>query len=129
MSWKDQLRSDSLPWLLESENPGVRYLALRDVIELPAEDRELKSARKSAHKEGPIAVVLSNMEKEDIGSSRVPVITRNTVQPPGPSFCWRSLAHQSTKINASSKPVKFYWIIWRRRSIHYGFLPARLLER
>ena len=45
-------------------NPGVRYLALRDVLELPVEDRELKSARKSAHKEGPIAEVLSNMEKE-----------------------------------------------------------------
>jgi hypothetical protein len=64
MSWKDQLRSDSLPWLLESENPGVRYLALRDLLDLPVEDRELKSARKSAHKEGPIAIVLSKMEKE-----------------------------------------------------------------
>ena len=52
MSWKNQLRSNSLPWLLEFEDPGVRYLALRDVLELPAEDRELKSARKSAHKEG-----------------------------------------------------------------------------
>ncbi len=29
MSWKNQLRSDSLPWLLEFENPGIRYLALR----------------------------------------------------------------------------------------------------
>jgi hypothetical protein len=64
MSWKDQLRSDSLPWLLESEDPGVRYLALCDLLDLPAEDRELKSARKSAHKEGPIAEVLSNMEQE-----------------------------------------------------------------
>jgi hypothetical protein len=64
MSWKDQLRSDSLPWLLESENPGVRYLALRNVLDVPAEDRELKSARKSAHKDGPIAAVLSKMEKE-----------------------------------------------------------------
>jgi len=64
VSWKEQLRSDSLPWLLESKNPGVRYLALRDLLELPAEDRELKSAGKSAHNEGPIAVVLSKMEKE-----------------------------------------------------------------
>ena len=64
MTWKDQLRSDSLQWLLEFENPGMRYLALRDLLELPAEDRELKSARKSAHKEGPIAAVLSKMEKE-----------------------------------------------------------------
>ena len=64
MSWKNQLRSDPLPWLLESENPGVRYLALRDLLDLPPDDSKLKSARKFAYKEGPIAAILSNMEKE-----------------------------------------------------------------
>jgi len=64
MSWKNQLRSDSLPWLLESENPGVRYLAFRDLLDLSPDDKKLISARKSAHKEGAIAVVLSNMERE-----------------------------------------------------------------
>ncbi len=64
MSWKNQLRKDSLPWLLESENPGVRYLALRNLLDLPSNDRELKSARKAAHKEGPITTVLSKMNKE-----------------------------------------------------------------
>jgi hypothetical protein len=63
MSWKDQLISDSVPWLLEADNPGVRYLALRDVVGLPAEDAELKSARRKAHKEGPIAEVLSHIEQ------------------------------------------------------------------
>ena len=57
MSWKDQLRSDPLPWLLEAENPGVRYLALCDLLDLPAEDRELKSARKSTHKDGGFRMV------------------------------------------------------------------------
>lgn len=64
MSWKNQLRSDSLPWLLESENSCIRYLALRDLFDLSPDDKKLKSARRSAHKEGPIAVVLSTMEKE-----------------------------------------------------------------
>src|SRR5512141_953706 len=64
MSWKSQLHKDSLAWLLESENPGVRYLALRDLLNLPPGDRELKSARKAAHKDGPIATVLSKMNKE-----------------------------------------------------------------
>lgn len=64
MSWKNQLRKDSLPWLLESDNPGVRYLALRDLLDLPPDDKKLRSARKRAHKEGSIAVILSNMEKE-----------------------------------------------------------------
>ena len=64
MSWKNQLRSDSLPWLLESDNPGVRYLAMRDLLDITPDDKKLKSARKLAHKEGPIAHVLSKMNEE-----------------------------------------------------------------
>jgi hypothetical protein len=64
MSWKNQLHKDSLPWLLESDNPGVRYLALRDLLDLSIDDKKLKFARRAAHKEGPIAEVLSKMEKE-----------------------------------------------------------------
>ncbi|HSG42904.1 MAG TPA: hypothetical protein VLA72_07105 [Anaerolineales bacterium] len=64
MSWKKQLRSDSLPWLLESENPSVRYLAMRDLFDLSPDDKKLKSTRKLAHKEGPIAHVLSKMNEE-----------------------------------------------------------------
>jgi hypothetical protein len=64
MSWKNQLRNDSVAWLLEPENPGVHYLALRDLLDLPSDDRELKSARKVAHKQGPIAEVLLHMDEE-----------------------------------------------------------------
>jgi hypothetical protein len=64
MSWKNQLRSDSLPWLLDSASPGVRYLALRDLSDLSPDDKKLKAARKLAHKEGPIAHVLSKMNEE-----------------------------------------------------------------
>ncbi len=63
MSWQIQLRGDTVSWLLEPDSPGVRYLALRDLMELPAEDAKLKSARKLAHREGPIAEVLSHMEE------------------------------------------------------------------
>jgi len=64
MSWKNQLRHDSLPWLLEPGHPGVRYLALRDLLDLSSGDHKLKSARKTAHQEGPIAEVLSHMNEE-----------------------------------------------------------------
>ncbi|MBM4426314.1 MAG: nitrogen fixation protein NifH [Chloroflexi bacterium] len=64
MSWQSQLRGDSVSWLLEAEDPGVRYLALRDLVGLSDDDAELKSARKRAHKEGPVANVLSRMKEE-----------------------------------------------------------------
>lgn len=61
MSWQDQLKGDSLSWLLEPDLPGVRYLALRDLVGLSPTDPELQAARKAAHQQGPIAAVLAQM--------------------------------------------------------------------
>jgi hypothetical protein len=63
MPWQDQLNGDSLAWLLEPDSPGVRYLALRDVVELPADDARLRAARKAAHQQGPIAAILAEMDE------------------------------------------------------------------
>jgi len=63
MSWQKHLNGDPLPWLLESDSPGVRYLALRDLLDRPQADRELSAARKAAHRQGPIAMILKGMEE------------------------------------------------------------------
>lgn len=63
MSWQDQLKGDSLAWLLEPETPGVRYLALRDLLDIPPGDPELRAARQLAHQTGPIATVLARMKE------------------------------------------------------------------
>ena len=44
MSWQDQINGDSLNWLLEPDTPGVRYLALRDLVDRPADDPEVRAA-------------------------------------------------------------------------------------
>jgi hypothetical protein len=49
-------------WLLDVETPGVRYLALRDLFGLPADDPELRRARQAAHTQGPIAAILEAMQ-------------------------------------------------------------------
>jgi hypothetical protein len=60
---KAERSTDSvLDWLLEPDDIGVRYLALRDLIK--ADIAELADARKAAHDKGPIADVLSRMDKE-----------------------------------------------------------------
>jgi len=51
-------------WLLESGDPGVRYLALRDLVRLPVGDSELLAARKAAHTSGPISVILHAMHPD-----------------------------------------------------------------
>lgn len=62
MSWQTPLKGDSVAWLLEKDDPGVRYLALRDLLESSTADRELRAARRAAHQQGPIAAVLAEME-------------------------------------------------------------------
>jgi hypothetical protein len=51
-----------LPWLLEPDEPGTRYLALRDVVGATEAGRELRAARRAAHRAGPIAAVLDALD-------------------------------------------------------------------
>jgi hypothetical protein len=63
MALQDHLRGDSLRWLLEADTPGVRYLALRDLLDCAPDDWELRDARLAAHKDGPIADILARMDE------------------------------------------------------------------
>ncbi len=60
--WKKQLKADPTDWLLEEDDPGVRYLTLQDIVD--AEEKEITTARRKAHHEGPIAEILDNMNTE-----------------------------------------------------------------
>jgi hypothetical protein len=60
----DGIHEETLTWLLEPENPGVRYLALQDLLDCLPDDPRLVKAKKLAHTEGPIATVIDNMETE-----------------------------------------------------------------
>ncbi|MBN2084183.1 MAG: hypothetical protein JW748_03095 [Anaerolineales bacterium] len=56
-------------WLLEKEDPGVRYLALRDIYL----DREAaRKEQKKAHADGPIGAVLAKMKPEGYWSEPGP---------------------------------------------------------
>ncbi len=43
--WKTQLKGDLTGWLLEEDNPSVRYFTLRDLVGRPGNDPEVKAAR------------------------------------------------------------------------------------
>src|SRR5690349_9178907 len=62
MSWLHQLKGDPLAWLLAPDGPGVRYLALRDLVDMPGDDPELRAAALVAHTQGPIATILDHMD-------------------------------------------------------------------
>jgi hypothetical protein len=56
--------TDPIPWLLEPQDPGVRYLALRDLLKLSSDDPELQTAQRAAHTHGPIAAILDAMHPQ-----------------------------------------------------------------
>jgi len=72
MDWKSQLNGDPMPWLLEPADPGPRYLALRDLVGLPANDPELVAAQEAAHTQGPIATILDHMHPKGYWSKPGP---------------------------------------------------------
>jgi hypothetical protein len=72
MSWQDQLNGDSLMWLLETDSPGVRYLAMRDLLDCSADDAELRGAQFDAHAQGPIEAILAEMNDTGYWSSPGP---------------------------------------------------------
>ena len=57
--WRTRLRADPLPWLLDASNPAVRHLALRDLLDRPADDPEVVDARNAATRTDPIASILA----------------------------------------------------------------------
>ncbi len=54
---------NTINWLLAEDSPGVRYLALRDLLHTPPDDPELIAAQKAAHLQGPIATILDEMDE------------------------------------------------------------------
>ena len=56
----------ALDWLLEEDgaNPGVRYFALTDLLDLPADAPEVLAARRAVMEQGPVPVILAAQDPE-----------------------------------------------------------------
>lgn len=59
MIWRAQLNDDPLPWLLEPDNPPVRYLTLRDLLNRPLDAPELIEAKTAVMDYEPIQASLA----------------------------------------------------------------------
>ncbi len=50
--WKAMHKADPINWLLEKENPSVRYFTLKDILDKPEDDAEVQAARRSIMQTG-----------------------------------------------------------------------------
>ncbi len=74
MNWLEQLEMDPTQWLLEVDraNPGVRYLTLREILELTSDDTQVKSARDAVMDSGSIPLILDAQAPEGYWSKPGP---------------------------------------------------------
>ncbi len=63
-TWKSVLKSDPVDWLLEANNPSVRYFALTDLLERASSDNAVKAAKVKIMEVGPVPKILS---KQNVG--------------------------------------------------------------
>jgi hypothetical protein len=61
--WKSIIKADPIPWLLEENNPSVRYFTLVDILGLPAGDRRVPAAKKAIMKTGIVPKILARQKK------------------------------------------------------------------
>jgi len=62
--WKSYLNSDPTDWLLEEDNPSVRYFTLIDILERPGDDSEVKETKNQIMEKGAVPKILSKQHKK-----------------------------------------------------------------
>ena len=64
MLWTDRLKAYPIEWLLEPENPSVRYWALIDLMDRPVSDGEVAEAREAIMDSPPVRAILDAQDPE-----------------------------------------------------------------
>ncbi len=57
--WRDALNDDPTSWLLEPDNPSVRYFTLRDLLDRPEDDTEVTAAKAAIMTSPPASDILA----------------------------------------------------------------------
>lgn len=63
-NWKSLLKKDPVDWLLEEENPSVRYWTFIDILEKSLDDPLVVSAREAIMTSHPVTTILEHQDAE-----------------------------------------------------------------
>jgi len=61
-NWKSLLKADPVPWLLEEDNPPVKYFTLIDILDRPLDDLEVKKTKEDIMKTGVVPKILAKQK-------------------------------------------------------------------
>jgi len=62
--WKSLLKADPTDWLLEDDNPSVRYFMLINILERSGSDSEVRKTKEEIMKTGVVPKILSKQKNE-----------------------------------------------------------------
>jgi len=62
-NWKSVLKSDPTDWLLEEDNPSVRYFTLIEILDMPQSSPEVKKAKAAIMTAGVVPLILAKQEQ------------------------------------------------------------------
>jgi hypothetical protein len=63
IAWKRLLNSDPIDWLLEKDNPSIRYFTLTDILERSINDISVKEAKKNIMNLGVVPKILAKQKE------------------------------------------------------------------
>ena len=63
-SWKSVLKNDPTEWLLETDNPSVRYFALTELLEKPETNPEVDTAKNKIMQIGTVPKILNKQNPQ-----------------------------------------------------------------
>ncbi len=62
--WQDLLKANPLDWLLEENNPSVRYYALKDLLGYPPNHPDVAKSRSNVMNSGMVPRILAEQKSE-----------------------------------------------------------------
>ncbi|MCK5560804.1 MAG: nitrogen fixation protein NifH, partial [Thermoplasmata archaeon] len=62
-NWKTYLNADPIDWLLEEDNPSVRYFTLKDIMGKSQRNSEVQEAKASIMQTGVVPRILAKQRK------------------------------------------------------------------
>jgi hypothetical protein len=62
--WKSKLRADATDWLLDDDNPSVRYFTLTDLLDYPQTDEQTLKAKAAIMEVGLVPKILSKQNMD-----------------------------------------------------------------
>ena len=63
--WKAVLKADPTDWLLEKDNPSVRYFTLSQILDKPQDSSEVKKAKRDIMVTGVVPKILAKQSTDD----------------------------------------------------------------